>query len=274
MAVKINEFSFCYPGSKNYALASVSFQISSGCCAVLGPTSSGKSTLLHVLAGVAGMHAPNNSAQGSMTIEEHYYSPLPRKILFPAVSLLLQDPSVQMSGFCEPVLEELHFSLTNAGFLPHHFGRHVDWVSHYLAIEHLLRRDVATLSGGELQRVAIATALVVRPRLLLLDEPATSLDQKSQFDLCRLIRSIAKETIVIFTDTSIDLAIRAADLIVVLDNGSVRFSGDRGSFLQSLAGFSDILPCREWESIVELVRGRPFSTFPSHLGRLLRGLTG
>lgn len=254
MALVIQNFSFRYPQQQNYALQSLSFSVPGGCCAVLGPTSAGKSTLLHVLAGAAGAHSPHAHAEGSITIAGATYAPMPEAILFPTVTLLLQDPAVQMSGFCETALEELQFSLSNAGVTPQQQQKRIEDVARQVHITPLLHRSVATLSGGELQRIAVATALVVQPRVLLLDEPVSALDEQSRSALSRLLRSLAPQSVVLFTDTGLDFAIATADYFLILDGGRTRFFGDRRSFFHNLHQFADVLPCDEWMNTVNRLR--------------------
>ena len=256
MAFRIvtDRFSFRYPGRQENSLSNISLNIPpKSCCAILGPTSAGKTTFLHALAGSLGSHYPHGSAFGAMTLGDATYTPLPAQILFPSVSFLLHDPHVQMSGLCETVSEELHFSLSNAGLPLYLRAEHFDWVCNHLSLYPLLERNPATLSGGELQRVALATVLIVRPQVLLLDEPATSLDIPSQHNLARVMRAISSEATILFTDTSIDLAFLAADYFGVLHKGSLLFFGDRATFLHELERFADILPCQDWITISRLI---------------------
>lgn len=108
--------------------------------------------------------------------------------------------------------------------------RIVDAVFHLLSMENLRLNYIDELSGGELQKVAIARALVQEPILLLLDEPTSSLDLKNQAEIMETISRVVKEheITVIMTIHDLNQAIRYADRFLFLKNGSVYAYGDRG----------------------------------------------
>ncbi len=271
LGIVTDRFSFRYPGAQKDSLTAISLSIPpKSRCAILGPTSAGKTTFLHALAGSLGSHYPHGSSAGVITIGDVAHTPLPAQILFPTVSFLLQDPHVQMSGIYETVSEELHFSLSNAGIPIRLHEEHLDWVARIMNIHHLLHRNTSTLSGGELQRAALATVLVVRPQVLLFDEPTTSLDIPSQHNLARVMRAISSETTILFTDTSLDLAFLAADHFCVLHKSSLLFFGDRAAFLRELERFSDILPCHNWTAISRSIITHRDNRNGMRFARLLR----
>ena len=96
-----------------------------------------------------------------------------------------------------------------------------------LAIPHLLERTVDTLSGGELQRVALAAALVTRPRLVLLDEPTSQLDPVAGDELIWLLRRLNEEwgVAVLLAEHRLERCLAAADRVVAMDAGAVAFDG-------------------------------------------------
>ena len=103
-------------------------------------------------------------------------------------------------------------------------ARAVEEVALALAIPHLLGRTVDTLSGGELQRVALAAALVTRPRLVLLDEPTSQLDPVAGDELIWLLRRLNEEwgVAVLLAEHRLERCLAAADRVVAMDAGRDR----------------------------------------------------
>ncbi len=100
------------------------------------------------------------------------------------------------------------------------------------AIPHLLERAIDTLSGGELQRVALAAALVGRPRLVLLDEPTSQLDPVAGDELIGLLRRLNEEwgMGVLVAEHRLERCLAAADRVVAMDEGRIAFDGSPDDF--------------------------------------------
>jgi len=107
----------------------------------------------------------------------------------------------------------------------------VDAIINRLGFAHLALRHIDQLSGGELQKVAVARALVQEPRLLLLDEPTSSLDLKNQVEILSLIRRVVDEHKVAAVMTMHDLntALRFADSFLFVKDGRIHAQGDAGT---------------------------------------------
>jgi energy-coupling factor transport system ATP-binding protein len=112
-------------------------------------------------------------------------------------------------------------------------ARAVEEVALALAIPHLLGRAVDTLSGGELQRVALAAALVTRPKLVLLDEPTSQLDPVAGDELIWLLRRLNEEwgVTILLAEHRLERCLAAADRVVAMDGGAVAFDGAPRDFL-------------------------------------------
>src|SRR5204862_1416871 len=113
-------------------------------------------------------------------------------------------------------------------------ARAVEEVALALAIPHLLERTTDTLSGGELQRVALAAALVGRPRLVLLDEPTSQLDPVAGEELISLLRRLNEEwgTAVVLAEHRLERCLAAADRVIAMDGGRIAFDGAPAAFLE------------------------------------------
>src|ERR1700759_1551478 len=141
------------------------------------------------------------------------------------VGYLAQDPETQVVS--TTVAAEIELPLEMRGDGPGDRARAVEEVALALAIPHLLGRAVDTLSGGELQRVALAAALVTRPRLVLLDEPTSQLDPVAGDELIWLLRRLNEEwgVAVLLAEHRLERCLAAADRVVAMVAGRLGFDG-------------------------------------------------
>ena len=254
MEIEAQNLSFSYSHSRPLALNELSFSIPTGtCCAVLGSTGCGKTTLLLALSGALGLHYADSPASGAIKIGVEEFKPLPRRVLFPQVGLMLQEARVQISGLRETVHDELKFTLENIGLDETLHEERISSTLNDLGIPHLARRNPVKVSGGQMQRVALGTLLVARPGVMLLDEPTQSLDGESITKLIRVFRNLKGHTTVIFSDTRIELALAVADSILVMEEGRCLFFGSRKQFVSQLTDFTAILPVQHWLETISLL---------------------
>ena len=134
-----------------------------------------------------------------------------------AVGLVAQEPETQVVS--ATVRAEIELPLELRGASPAVRARAVEEVALALAIPDLLERTTDTLSGGELQRVALAAALATRPRLVLLDEPTSQLDPVAGDELISLLRRLNEEwgVAVLLGEHRLERCLAAADRVVALD---------------------------------------------------------
>ena len=218
-------FSYRYPDCESPALIDLRLTLEPGeLCLVCGESGSGKSTLLRAACGLVphfyGGEAAGRLSIGGFDVREHGPDDLAA-----VCGTVLQDPEAQvvMSG----VRAEIALPLENRGEPPPAVARAVEEVALALGVERLLDRRVATLSGGELQRVALAAALATRPRLLVLDEPTSQLDPVAGDDLAMLLRRLNEDwgTAVLVAEHRLERLLPAADRVVALEQGRVGFDG-------------------------------------------------
>jgi len=243
LEIAVSNFSFRYWKGAPAALDNVSLAIDPGSvCALLGPTNCGKTTLLQAVCGLLGTHHGGEEATGSIRLGADSFTPLPRNVLFPTTGLTLQEPYYQISGLRDSVFEEVALTLESMGLTDSEVTKRTTDLLEAIGLAHLARRKPSTLSGGELQRVALATILVARPPILLLDEPCNSLDGTAQRSLASIVCALKRNTTVIVADYQLDFAMLTADQFVVLDQGRVVFNGDRARFVESLSEFVGLMP--------------------------------
>ena len=178
---------FSYPEATAPALRDVSLEIAAGqFTLVIGPSGSGKSTLLRCINGLV-PHFSGGALTGRVPVDGLDTREHPPRDLASVVGFVFQDPEAQF--VTERVEDELAFALENAGVPPLTMRKRVEEVLDALGIASLRHRAVSSLSGGEQQRVAIAAALALQPKILVLDEPTSQLDPQSAEDvLSALVR--------------------------------------------------------------------------------------
>lgn len=253
--IEISSLSLRYSGAAHPALDSLSLEIPQGSCiGIVGPTGAGKSTLLHALTGILGKHHPEAVVSGHLCIGRDTFHGIPREVLFPTVGLVLQDAAVQISGVRDTVTEELRFTLENIDRERAGSEEQIRTVLHNLGIEHLADRAPTTLSGGETQRVALASILVAEPSVLLLDEPVTALDATAQIRLRSILKSLRKRTTVLLTDTQIDFPLSICESIVMLDHGRLEAFARPVELLSSGRSFANVGGWESWSNLVSVLK--------------------
>jgi energy-coupling factor transporter ATP-binding protein EcfA2 len=230
-ALAMEGLGYTYPRAPRPALADVSLQIAPGEFVLLaGRSASGKSSLLRAACGLV-PHFHGGEIEGSVTVADLDAIESGPGELAAAVGYVAQDPETQVVS--TTVAAEIELPLELRGDSPASRARAVEEVALALAIPHLLNRTVDTLSGGELQRVALAAALVTRPRLVLLDEPTSQLDPVAGDELIWLLRRLNEEwgVAVLLAEHRLERCLAAADRVVAMDSGTITFDGSPGDFL-------------------------------------------
>ncbi len=230
-ALRGRGLSYTYPRPDDAALEDVSLQIAPGEFVLLaGRSASGKSTLLKAACGLV-PHFHGGEIEGSVTVAGLDAIESGPGELAAAVGYVAQDPETQVVS--TTVAAEIELPLEMRGDAPASRARAVEEVALALAIPHLLGRTVDTLSGGELQRVALAAALVTRPSLVLLDEPTSQLDPVAGDELIWLLRRLNEEwgVAVLLAEHRLERCLAAADRVIAMDSGRVAFDGAPADFL-------------------------------------------
>jgi energy-coupling factor transport system ATP-binding protein len=223
--VSARALSYRYPGAGSPSLRGVDLEVSPGESVLLcGRSGSGKSSLLRALCGLV-PHYHGGEVSGSLVVcglDVRDHGPAE---LGGLVGLVAQDPEAQVVA--TTVRGELELPLELGGEPPAARARAVEEVSLALNIADLLERPTDTLSGGELQRVALGAALVLRPRLVLLDEPTSQLDPVAGEELVGLLRRLNEEwgMAVIVAEHRIERCLAAVDRVVTMAEGELRFDG-------------------------------------------------
>jgi energy-coupling factor transport system ATP-binding protein len=214
---RAERLTFSYPETREPALRNVSLELEEGeTVLVLGASGSGKSTLLRAFAGLV-PHFHGGSFAGRVQVAGSDTRVLRPAELAGTVATVFQDPEEQV--VLSQVAREVAFGLENLGTRPGEILRRVHEALDAVGAAHLAERAVAELSGGELQRVCLASAIALRPRLLLLDEPTSQLDPEAAAAFLDLVGGL--ELAVLIAEQRPRRALERADRVVFLENGGI-----------------------------------------------------
>jgi energy-coupling factor transport system ATP-binding protein len=228
--IEVDDLSFRYRRATEPAIRHVSLRVEPGeVLLVAGPSGCGKSTLIRALNGLI-PHGYRGELAGSVRIDGRATTELRLRDLARLVGTVLQDPRKQL--IASTVRGELAFGPENLGIPPAEIERLLQIVMARAAIEHLADRTTDQLSGGESQQIAIAGALMLEPRVVVLDEPLANLDPLAAQRLLTLVRDLAGSgTAVVIVEHRVEDALQAdPDRVLYLDEGSVRYLGTLDGF--------------------------------------------
>jgi energy-coupling factor transporter ATP-binding protein EcfA2 len=215
--IDLDHISYWYPRRTEAALRDVTVQIRDGeALCVMGRNGSGKSTLIKLIAGLI------PPARGKLAVDGRAQAGSPDM----RVGILFQNPDNQMVATL--VEKEIAFALENRAMPQAEMEPAVAQALRQFGIEHLCRRLTSDLSGGEKQRVALASVMVQEPAVLLLDEPDSFLDQSGRQNLAAELERLHAQDhrlIEIRITQSAQIA-RQYPRLMVLDSGAVVADGN------------------------------------------------
>jgi energy-coupling factor transport system ATP-binding protein len=229
--VVAERFSYRYPEATRPSLRALTFELEPGTFTVLaGVSGSGKSTLLRALCGLVphfhGGEASGELSVGGLDVRDHGPGELAS-----VCGTVFQEPETQvvMSG----VRAELELPLEHRGEPAAAVARAVEETALGVGVAHLLDRRTDTLSGGELQRVAIAAAMVHDPPLLVLDEPTSQLDPVAGDELVLQLRRLNEDwgTAVVVAEHRLERCLPAADRVIAMVDGEIACDAPPPEFL-------------------------------------------
>lgn len=238
--IEINNVSYSYP-TKASVLNDINLKVKRReLLGIIGPSGAGKSTLCKVFNGLVpkyygGEFKGEAIVCGLDTIETDMTE------ICTKVGLVFQNPEEQLSGVCSRVDDEVGFGLSMLGFCRDEIKKRRSEALKKVGLEGFDERSPYTLSGGELQRVAIATMLTVKPEVIVLDEPTAQLDPVGKFEVFKVIKDLNKEKLTtIVVEQEIEELATFADRIIALYNGRIVFEGEAHEVLGKVDELKEI----------------------------------
>ncbi len=216
-AVEVEGLTYVYPSGVK-ALNNVTLRVREGeCAAILGPNGSGKTTLLLNIAGV--LRGDGIVRVCGLDVRRHF------KEVRRLVGLVFQNPDDQI--FTLTVYDEVSFGLRSLGLPEDEVRKRVREVLEYLGLSGCEERSTLSLSFGEKKKVALASVLVLKPRVLLLDEPTLALDPGTREELIEILVRLRRErkTTILIATHDVDAVPLLADTVYVMSNGKIVSQG-------------------------------------------------
>ena len=224
--IQIQDFSFTYKNGENPALQEVSLTVpDGGFLGIIGPAGAGKTTLARAIAGIIPHHYPGDF-YGSVTVNG--LDTVDSKIvdLSRLVGMVFQDVESQIIS---PLVEdELLYGLENFGVPREEIPGRMEEALAKVGVSDLRERSIASLSGGQRQKVAIASIIALKPKILVLDEPTGELDPRSSRQIFSLLKELNEEQgiTVILIEQKIMLLCEFARQLAVLSKGRIIRQGE------------------------------------------------
>ncbi|MFC5529956.1 ABC transporter ATP-binding protein [Cohnella yongneupensis] len=224
----LEQVTFAYPDAASSALSAVTLGVGRGEFVVLcGPSGSGKSTLLRLLKREV---SPGGRMSGAIVLDGVPLQDWPARELAAQIGLVMQQPDNQL--VVDTVEHELAFGMENFGVPQGAMRRRLAEMAGFFGLEPLLDRRTDELSGGQKQLVNLAAAIMLQPRVLLLDEPLAQLDPLAARELLGMIKRLNDEwgITVIMSEHRIDDLLPLADRVVRMEKGRIVFNGEPRAF--------------------------------------------
>ncbi|MDU4670801.1 MAG: ABC transporter ATP-binding protein [Finegoldia magna] len=232
--IELKNVSFKYELQEEKTVKNLDLYVKQGeFVGIIGKNGSGKTTLCNIIRGIIPDFV-QGTITGDISIDNKNIDDIERGEMAELVGFVFQNPFSQISGIKKTVFEEIAYGLENLGVPREEIRQRVTDVIKLLKIEDLQDKNPNELSGGQSQRVAIASIIVMNPKVLIFDEPTSQLDPlgtEEIFDILKLLKSQNKT--IILVEHKIDLIAEYADRVVVMDDGEIIFNGETHEVLSN-----------------------------------------
>lgn len=232
--IELKNVSFKYELQEEKTIKNLDLYVKQGeFVGIIGKNGSGKTTLCNIIRGIIPDFV-QGKIKGDIIIDNKNIDDIERGEMAELVGFVFQNPFSQISGIKKTVFEEIAYGLENLGVPREEIRQRVTDVIKLLKIEDLQDKNPNELSGGQSQRVAIASIIVMNPKILIFDEPTSQLDPlgtEEIFDILKLLKSQNKT--IILVEHKIDLIAEYADRVMVMDDGEIIFNGETHEVLSN-----------------------------------------
>ncbi len=220
--LEVKDFSFKY--DDNYVLKDINFEINEGEFVLMcGPSGSGKTTLLN---NIKKELKPSGESSGQIIFDNIAIEDIDKKQSACDIGLIFQNPDAQI--VTDTVIQEIAFPLENIGLPTEEIRNRIAEMSTFFGIDKILHENVNNLSGGQKQLVNLCSILVLKPKLLLLDEPTSQLDPIAAYDFLSILRRLNEEfsITIIITEHKLDNVFPFANKVMYLQDGRLKYIND------------------------------------------------
>ena len=220
--IKIENLKYKYPNTDRLALNDISLSIEKGeFIGVVGANGAGKSTLCQAMIGLVPQFY-HGAYGGKVQVKEHLAEKVPVQELCEDVGLIFQNPFNQLSGARDTVYGEVAYGLQNLGVERTEMKSRIEKVLKQLDIWQYRDRNPFDLSGGQMQRVAIASILVMQPEVIILDEPTSQLDPEGTEEVFRVVDQLSQTgKTIIMIEQKLEKMAKYCDRLILMQDGKV-----------------------------------------------------
>jgi energy-coupling factor transport system ATP-binding protein len=212
--IRFDNVTITYAGANAPVISDATFAIDAGeLCVVIGSTGAGKSTLLGAMNGLV-PHFTGGELRGTVTVDGRSTGTHPPRDLADVVGYVSQNP---IAGcVTDSVEEELAYAMEQLAIAPAVMRRRIEEVLDVLGLADVRSRALSELSGGQLQRAAIGSALTAHPRVLVLDEPTSALDPVAAEDVLAAITRLVHDLgiTVVLAEHRLERVVHVADRVI------------------------------------------------------------
>ncbi|MSB44287.1 ATP-binding cassette domain-containing protein [Lactobacillus ruminis] len=264
--IVLDNLSVRYRGEDEAALKEISLTAKTGqIIGIIGNSRSGKTTLCDVLSGII----PNIvSGHVSGTVRLGEFSPFEAFDEYNFhTGVVLQNTAGQLSGLSDTVFDEIAFGLINQGMSEEEASKSVVRAACQMGLEDLLEQAPDTLSGGQTQRLAIASEIAFDPEFLIMDDPTSQMDPVGRKEFFEWLAGCSEKTIFIVSNEVDDLC-EIADQLWVLEKGELIASGKPLDVINQVAEGHDLYLPVVYRMAKELGKKLPSGLFPVKLSEL------
>ncbi|MFJ9617938.1 ABC transporter ATP-binding protein [Streptomyces noursei] len=214
--IRFEQVSVTYADAAEPAVQGVDLTVPEGeLCLLVGPSGVGKSTLLNAVCGLV-PHFTGGTLHGRVTVDGRDTRTHPPRELADVVGTVGQDPLAHF--VTDTVEDELAYGMESLGLAPDVMRRRVEETLDLLGLADLRDRAIGTLSGGQMQRVAIGSVLTAHPKVLVLDEPTSALDPAAAEEVLAVLQRLVHDlgTTVLMAEHRLERVVQYADQVILL----------------------------------------------------------
>lgn len=224
--VELNNLTYTYPTTDNPALKDINLKVEQGeFLAIVGSNEAGKSTLCYTISGFV-PHFFHGDLEGEVQVAGLNLKEAKLNEWVLNVGLVFQNPFNQISGSKFTVFEEIAFGLENLGIERTQMIKRVEQSMERTGISDLADRSPYSLSGGQQQKVALTSILVMEPQIFVLDEPTSQLDPIGAREVFEVIKEMSRAGItVIMAEHKIEWVAEFADRVIAMKDGQIILEG-------------------------------------------------
>ncbi|WOV83087.1 ABC transporter ATP-binding protein [Sporosarcina jeotgali] len=225
-SIRVEQLKYKYPGSEHFVLDDISFTVERGdFIGIAGENGAGKTTLCYALSGLV-PHFFKGSYGGNVFIGDLEVYTHSMNEITARVGLVFENPFSQMTGAKFTVYDEIAFGLENLGVPREEMHRRIQKCMQQLKIEELRDVNPFSLSGGQLQRVAIASVMAMKPDILILDEPTSQLDPQGAEEVFQAVEQLSAQGVtIIMAEQKIEKLAAYSDRILLMNKGKLICEG-------------------------------------------------